>query len=86
MSEPIITAIGFTAATLTTASFIPQVLQTISTRKTKDISLGMYIAVTIGVILWFIYGVYLQSPPIYIANGITAVLTSIILYLKIKHG
>lgn len=86
MSESVITVIGFTAATLTTASFVPQVLQTISTRKTKDISLGMYIAVTIGVVLWLVYGIYLESPPIYIANGITAVLTSIILYLKLKHG
>ena len=86
MSEAAVTTIGFVAATLTTASFIPQVFQTIKTKRTKDISLGMYIAVTSGVFLWLIYGLLLNSPPMYLANGITFFLAAIILYLKLKHG
>jgi MtN3 and saliva related transmembrane protein len=86
MSETGVTIIGFAAATLTTASFVPQVIQTIRTKRTKDISLGMYTAVTLGVFLWLVYGLFLNNPPIYIANGITLSLASIILYLKIKHG
>ena len=86
MNSDYVSIVGFVAATLTTASFLPQVMQTVKTRKTKDISLGMYIAFTIGITLWGFYGFLIQSAPIIIANVVTFVLTCIILYLKIKHG
>jgi MtN3 and saliva related transmembrane protein len=86
MPETAVVAIGFIAGTLTTASFLPQVIQTIKTRKTKDLSLGMYTALSVGVFLWLIYGIALNSPPVYLTNGITFILASVILYLKIKHG
>ncbi len=86
MPETSVVVIGFLAGTLTTASFLPQVLQTIKTRKTKDISLGMYSAFTFGVFLWLIYGIALNSPPVYLTNGITLILAGTILFLKVKHG
>jgi MtN3 and saliva related transmembrane protein len=86
MSEATIATIGFAAGTLTTASFLPQVMQTIKTRHTKDISLSMYFAFTSGVLLWLVYGIVLNSPPVYLTNGITLILASTILFLKIKHG
>lgn len=86
MSEATIALIGFSAATLTTAAFIPQAVQTFKTRHTKDISLGMYLTITIGVFLWLVYGVMLNSAPIYLANGVTLIFASMILYLKLKHG
>lgn len=81
-----VTIIGLAAATLTTVSFLPQALQTFKTKKTKDLSLPMYSALTAGVFLWFIYGLYLGSLPIILANAVTFVLASCILFLKIKHG
>jgi MtN3 and saliva related transmembrane protein len=78
--------VGLVAATLTTISFLPQAIQTFKTKKTKDISLPMYLALTLGVCLWLIYGLYLQSLPIILANSITLVFASCILFLKIKHG
>ena len=86
MPETAVVVIGFIAGTLTTASFLPQVLQTIKSRKTKDISLGMYAAFTFGVLLWLVYGIALNSPPVYLTNGITFILAGTILFLKIKHG
>jgi MtN3 and saliva related transmembrane protein len=86
MPEATIAVIGYVAATLTTASFMPQVFQTLKTRRTKDISLGMYIAFTTGIFLWLVYGISLNSPPIYLANGVSFVLAAMILYLKLKHG
>ena len=78
-----ITILGLTAATLTTISFIPQVLKSLKTKKTRDISLTMYIILTIGIILWFIYGIIIKSAPIIIANSITFLLTMVILVSKI---
>ena len=80
-----ITLFGLVAATLTTASFIPQAVKTIKTRHTKDISLGMYIILTTGVLLWFIYGIVKKDIPLMLANGITSLLALIILILKIKY-
>jgi MtN3 and saliva related transmembrane protein len=78
--------IGSLAATLTTLSFIPQVLQVYRTRHTHDISLGMYTAFTGGVALWLVYGILLGSWPIIIANSITLGLAGSVLIMKIRFG
>ena len=78
--------LGAIAATLTTASFVPQAMKTIRTRDTGGISLGMYVAFTIGVAFWFGYGLVLQSWPMIVSNAITFVLATTILVLKLRHG
>jgi MtN3 and saliva related transmembrane protein len=80
------TIIGILAALCTTISFIPQVLRTIRTKQTKDISLSMYLIFTIGIFLWLIYGIMLGEWPIIIANIITFVLAGTMLMLKIRNG
>ena len=80
------TVVGYIAATLTTLSFLPQVIKTWKTRSTKDISLAMFIAFCAGVLLWAVYGVMIRSWPVIIANSVVLVLGGIILGLKIKHG
>ncbi len=77
---------GYLAATLTTISFIPQVVQVWRTKHTKDISLGMYSVFTAGIIVWLIYGLLLSSAPIIIANSITIVLAGSVLIMKLKYG
>ncbi len=80
------TLIGTLAATGTTVSFIPQVVQIIKTRNTEGISLIMYIIFTTGITLWLVYGIILNDLPIIIANTITLILALTILLLKIKNG
>jgi MtN3 and saliva related transmembrane protein len=75
--------IGSIAATLTTTAFIPQVWQVWRTRHTKDISLGMYVIFTSGVLMWLAYGVMMQSWPIIIANTLTALLAGAVLVMKL---
>jgi MtN3 and saliva related transmembrane protein len=77
--------IGYTAATLTTISFIPQVIHIIRTKNTESISLSMYILFCIGVSLWLIYGLLQNSYPIVIANTITLFFALIILSYKLKN-
>lgn len=76
--------IGFAAATLTTVSFIPQVLYCWKTRDTRSISVGMYSCFSTGVFLWLVYGLLISQWPIVIANSITLVLAGSILWLKIR--
>ena len=78
--------LGLLAATLTTASFLPQVLQTIRTRETKAISLSMYLTFITGTALWLIYGIMLGSLPIILCNVITVSLAAVVLSLKLRHG
>jgi hypothetical protein len=47
---------GLAAALCTTASFVPQVVKTWKTRSTADISLGMYLVLVFGTVLWLAYG------------------------------
>ena len=75
--------LGFAAAALTTGSFVPQALLTLRTRDVSGISLSMYGAFTLGVALWLVYGIVLQSWPIVVANALTVALASTILLTKI---
>ncbi len=77
--------LGYLAATLTTASFVPQAWLIFRTRNVSGVSLAMYSAFTLGIALWLAYGVMLGAWPIIIANIITLVLASCILVMKIKH-
>jgi len=78
--------IGMLAGTLTTISFIPQVIKVLRTKNTKDLSLMMYVIIFIGVLLWLIYGIAIDRYPMIIANAITIIFVSIILFMKNKHG
>jgi MtN3 and saliva related transmembrane protein len=80
------TAIGFLAAMLTTLSFLPQVVKVWQTRSAKDVSLGMYLLFSVGVSLWLVYGVMVQSWPIILSNFITLLLAGIVLVMKLKFG
>jgi MtN3 and saliva related transmembrane protein len=80
-----ITILGLVAASLTTFSFLPQMIKTWQTKSAKDVSFVMLISFNIGIFLWLIYGLYLSALPIILANGVTLVFNLIILWLKIKY-
>ena len=77
--------IGYIAASLTTASFLPQAILTIRTRDTSSLSLSMYSIFTLGVLCWLIYGLYISDKAIIAANAITFILAGIILIYKIYN-
>lgn len=78
--------IGFIAAILTTASFLPQVLKVWLTRSARDVSLGMYSLLSVGVFTWLIYGLSIHSLPIILSNLITLLLAASVLVMKLKFG
>lgn len=77
--------LGYVAALLTTAAFLPQVIKTIKTKDTSGISLTMYIFFVIGIFLWFIYGYILNAMPIMLANLFTGIMALIILFYKFRE-
>lgn len=78
-----IEALGWMAAGCTTFAFVPQVLKVAKSRSVKDISILMYITFCSGLLMWIIYGFYLRSFPIVLANIMTFGLALAILIMKI---
>jgi MtN3 and saliva related transmembrane protein len=78
--------VGFAAAFLTTASFVPQAWLTFRTRDVSGISLGMYGAFTLGVALWLVYGLAMGAWPVVVANAVTLALALAILVMKLRYG
>ena len=78
--------VGFIAAACTTISFLPQVIKSWKTKETKDLSLPMCVLLTTGIILWLVYGIVRQDPPVIIANIVSGLLTGSLLFLKIRYG
>ncbi len=85
MEKIFIEALGIIAGTLTTTSFLPQLFKIIKTKSAKDLSLGMFIIFTTGILLWLIYGLLTNTLAIIIANSITLIIATTIITLKIKY-
>jgi MtN3 and saliva related transmembrane protein len=79
-----IVIIGYIAGTLTTISFVPQVIRTWRLREAKDFSLAMLLLFAAGILLWTLYGFWIDSLPIIGANVITFGLIIVLLWMKCK--
>ena len=86
MAAPWIELLGYLAACLTTLSFAPQAWLIFRTRNVAGVSLGMYGAMTAGVLLWLVYGVLIRSWPLVAANVVTLSLAGSILAMKLVLG
>ena len=75
--------LGLLAATLTSLSFVPQVIKTIRTRETVGISLFMYSLFVAGVGCWLVWGIMAEQLPVIVANIVTFLLAAIILLMKL---
>ena len=80
-----VSVIGFIAASLTTVSFVPQVVRVWRSRSTRDISLPMFLVMALGIVLWLIYGALIGDWPLIIANVVTLILVLMILFFKLRY-
>ena len=81
----VVTILGLVAGTLTTLSFLPQLLKAWKSRSTHDISIGMFSMLAAGVLLWLLYGLITADVPVTVANAITLVFVALILVLKLRY-
>lgn len=72
--------LGYVAGAFTTGSTIPQVLKTIRSKDAKDVSTKTYIILLISITLWIVYGVIKQDGSIIVTNGISVVLSIVMLF------
>lgn len=78
--------IGFVAGIFTSINIIPQVIQSIKTKKVEDISLTMYVIYDLGLILWVTYGILIHSWPVTIMDGFACITSLVMTYIKIKYN
>jgi len=62
---------------------MPQAWLTLRTRQVEGISTSTYLALTVGVLLWLLYGLSQHDWALVIANGITLPLAGCILGTKL---
>jgi len=77
--------IGFVAAFLTSASFLPQAIMVIRSRETDGLSLTMYMMFTCGIALWLTYGLFTGAWPLILANAVTIALAGCILSIIVSN-
>jgi MtN3 and saliva related transmembrane protein len=85
MSSWLINFIGSAAAVCTTISFVPQLIRVWRLKSARDISLTMFLIFSLGVFLWLVYGIYIHSFPVILANSVTLALSLAILILKLQY-
>lgn len=77
--------LGLIAGSLTTLAFVPQVIKTWRSKSGNDISLGMFLLFSTGVLLWLIYGILIDALPVILANTVTLLLSLTVLLLKLRY-
>lgn len=78
--------LGLLAGTLTTISFLPQVIKAFKTKHTRDLSFPTFLLLVLGIVLWIIYGILIRQIPIVLSNAAAFILVLSILIMKIKYG
>jgi MtN3 and saliva related transmembrane protein len=78
--------IGFLAAILTTAAFLPQVYKTWKTKDVSSLSMPMLLLFFIGIVAWLVYGFLKESPSMILANSVTVISAFLLIYFKIKYS
>ena len=76
--------LGLVAGTITSVTFLPQVIKIWQTKSAKDLSLMMLLLLMLGVVLWLIYGLVVMSAAIIYTNSMVLAMSLIMLYFKLK--
>lgn len=80
-----VSVLGFVAGALTTFALFAQVVKTLRTKSTRDISLAMVTLTSTGIFLWFIYGLCVGALPIIVVNLISFILALTLVVMKLKY-
>ena len=83
MDQIILEVFGLIAGAVTSMGYLPQLYKGYKTKKLEDVSYYMPAILAIGMILWLIYGIFIEALAVIIAN-IFGVSCSILLIIMKK--
>ena len=78
--------VGYLAALLVSLLQLPQVYKTYQMKSAAELSFGMIVLNFLASILWLIYGMLLNKPPIYISNVIYFIANCSLLTMKVAFN
>jgi MtN3 and saliva related transmembrane protein len=76
--------LGLAAGTITSITFVPQVIQIWKTKSAKDLSLMMLLLLITGVLMWLTYGIIVKDTAIIYTNSMVLAMSLIMLYFKFR--
>jgi len=76
---------GYMAAFCTTFALLPQIIRILKLKEARDVSLFMPLMISVGSILWLIYGIMIKEMPVIAANAIALIFSLTALFTTIKY-
>lgn len=74
--------LGLLAGTLTTVSFLPQLVRTVRTGSARDLSWGWLLLFGAGITGWLVYGAGSNDIAITATNAVTGTLVGVLAVMK----
>jgi MtN3 and saliva related transmembrane protein len=81
-----IEVLGLAAGTISSITFLPQVIKIWQTKSAKDLSLPMLLLLVLGVSMWLTYGIIIKNVPVIYTNSMVLFMTFIMLFFKLKFN
>jgi MtN3 and saliva related transmembrane protein len=78
--------LGLTAGTITSITFVPQVIRIWQTKSVKDLSLTMLLLLILGVSMWLTYGIWAKDVAIIYTNSMVLLMSLVMLFFKWKYN
>jgi len=77
--------IGLIAGTITSITFLPQLIRIWKTRSAKDLSMLMMLMLIVGTSLWLSYGLMIKDAAIIYTNSMVLVMSLVMMFFKLKY-
>jgi MtN3 and saliva related transmembrane protein len=78
--------LGLAAGTISSITFLPQVIKIWQTKSAKDLSMPMLLLLVLGVSMWLAYGIIIKNTPVIYTNSMVLFMTFIMLFFKLKYN
>jgi MtN3 and saliva related transmembrane protein len=86
MPDWLVDAIGVLAGVIGTLCWMPQLIKTLRTRETRDLSLGSNLLLLLTILLWLVYALHIGAWPMVASNVVAAAIVATIVACKLRHG
>ncbi len=77
--------VGWCAALLTMFGFVPQILKIYRTESVADVSLVMLLQFSLGMLLWLLYGLYIQDRVLIVSNTVSFLTLTVATGMYMKY-
>jgi MtN3 and saliva related transmembrane protein len=78
--------LGLAAGTITSITFLPQVIQIWKTKSVKDLSMPMLLLLILGVSMWLTYGILVWDAAIIYTNSMVLTMSLVMMFFKLKYN